>query len=62
MNSIYDESACIINVHTIAPNVPTAYPKTAKSTPTGANDGLKALATMGADAAPPTFAWLPTAT
>ena len=39
-----------------------AYPSTAKSTPTGANEGSKAEATIGADAAPPTFAWEPTAT
>lgn len=35
---------------------------TAMMAPTGANDGLKAEATTGAEAAPPTFAWLPTAT
>ena len=40
----------------MAPNVPTAYPRTASSTPTGANEGLKAPATIGAEAAPPTFA------
>ena len=40
----------------MAPTVPTAYPKTASNTPTGANDGLKADATTGAEAAPPTLA------
>ena len=43
-------------VQIMAPNVPTAYPSTANSTPTGAKDGLNAPATIGADAAPPTFA------
>ena len=49
-------------VQIIAPKVPTAYPRTASNTPTGASEGLNAPATMGADAAPPTLAWLPTAT
>src|SRR5699024_11804315 len=35
--------------------------KTASSTPTGARAGWKAEATIGAEAAPPIFAWLPTA-
>ena len=38
-----------------------AYPKTANKTPTGAKEGWNAEATIGAEAAPPTFAWLPTA-
>ena len=49
-------------MHTMAPTVPTAYPKTANKTPTGARAGENALATMGALAAPPTFACEPTAT
>ena len=40
----------------MAPIVPTAYPSTARRIPTGARAGEKALATIGADAAPPTFA------
>ena len=36
-------------VHIIAPKVPTAYPKTANKTPTGARAGLNALATIGAE-------------
>ncbi len=40
----------------MAPIVPTAYPKTASKTPTVAKDGWKAEATIGAEAAPPTFA------
>ena len=55
------DNACIHSMQTMAPMVPTAYPNTAKRTPTGANAGEKALATMGADAAPPTLAWDPTA-
>lgn len=43
------------------PYVPTPYPSTASSTPTGARLGWKAAAITGADAAPPMFAWLPTA-
>ena len=46
----------------MAPYVPTAYPNTAIRAPTGANVGLKAEATTGAEAAPPILAWLPTAT
>ena len=46
----------------MAPKVPTAYPNTASKTPTGAKEELKAEATIGAEAAPPTLAWLPTAT
>ena len=53
---------CIIMAQAIAPNVPTAYPNTANKTPTGANAGLKAAATTGAEAAPPIFACEPTAT
>ena len=33
----------------------------ANKTPTLANEGWNAEATTGAEAAPPTFAWLPTA-
>ena len=44
------------SVHAIAPIVPTAYPKTANSTPTVANEEWNADATTGADAAPPTLA------
>ena len=43
-------------MHIIAPIVPTAYPRTANNIPTGAKAGEKALATIGADAAPPTLA------
>ena len=46
----------ISSAHSMAPNVPTAYPSTANNTPTGAKEGLKADATTGADAAPPTLA------
>ena len=42
--------------------MPSTYPATASSTPTGASAGWKADATMGALAAPPMFAWDPTAT
>ena len=45
-----------------APYVPSAYPSTAKSTPTEAKEASKAEATMGAEAAPPILAWEPTAT
>jgi len=41
--------------------VPIVKPNTARRTPTGANAGLNALATIGAEAAPPIFAWEPTA-
>ena len=44
-----------------APYVPKAYPSTAKSTPTGASAGWNAAATTGALAAPPIFAFEPTA-
>ena len=40
---------CIIFPHNNAPNVPTPYPKTASNTPTGANAGEKAEATIGAE-------------
>ena len=43
-------------MQSMAPKVPSAYPNTANNTPTGANAGLKAEATIGADAAPPTLA------
>ena len=46
----------ISSAQSMAPNVPTAYPSTANKTPTGAKEGLKADATTGADAAPPTLA------
>ncbi len=45
----------------MAATVPMAYPKTASKTPTVAREGWNADATIGADAAPPTLAWLPTA-
>jgi len=61
-NNNYAPAAICINiVQPIAAIVPTAYPNTAKRTPTVANDGWNAEATIGADAAPPTLAWLPTA-
>jgi hypothetical protein len=47
---------CIISIHIIAPTVPMAYPITASKTPTGANAGEKAEATIGAEAAPPILA------
>ena len=43
-------------MHIMAPIVPTAYPRTASKIPTGAKAGENALATIGAEAAPPTFA------
>ena len=50
------------NAQAQAPYVPNAYPSTAISTPTGASEESNADATIGADAAPPTFACDPTAT
>lgn len=50
-------AARIINCpHNQAQYVPSAYPNTANSTPTGAKAGSTAEATTGAEAAPPIFA------
>ena len=40
---------CISKAHNQAPNVPTPYPNTARSTPTGAKDGENAEAKQELD-------------